>query len=65
MTLICAEYVTHDIEDTPFDARSVNDRNATTLFLTEMFRGTHSERNCTLANVYSLKCRYIHNLLEL
>ena len=33
------EYVTKDIEDTPFDARSVNDRNATTLFLTEMIRG--------------------------
>ena len=33
------EYVTKDVEDTPFDARSVNDRNATTLFLTEMIRG--------------------------
>jgi NADH-quinone oxidoreductase chain I len=31
--------VTKDVEDTPFDARSVNDRNATTLFLTEMIRG--------------------------
>ncbi|CAI8043986.1 NADH dehydrogenase [ubiquinone] iron-sulfur protein 8, mitochondrial [Geodia barretti] len=33
------KYVTKDVEDTPFDARSVNDRNATTLFLTEMIRG--------------------------
>ena len=38
-----AEYVTKDVEDTPFDARSVNDRNATTLFLTEMFRGMRGE----------------------
>ena len=31
--------MTKGVEDTPFDARSVNDRNATTLFLTELFRG--------------------------
>ena len=34
-----AEYVTKDVEDTPHDAKSVMDRNATTLFLTELFRG--------------------------
>ena len=34
------EYVTMDVEDTAFDAKSVVDRNATTLFLTEMIRGT-------------------------
>ena len=33
------EYVTKDVEDTPHDAKSVMDRNATTLFLTELFRG--------------------------
>ena len=32
--------MTKDVEDTPFDARSVNDRNAKTLFLTELFRGS-------------------------
>ena len=41
LSFLCGtEYVTKDIEDTPFDARSVNDRNATTLFLTEMIRGS-------------------------
>ena len=44
------EYVTKDIEDTPFDARSVNDRNATTLFLTEMIRG---------APYHQLLCLYL------
>jgi len=36
---IHTEYVTKDVEDTPHDAKSVMDRNATTLFLTELFRG--------------------------
>lgn len=33
------EYVTMDVEDTPTDAKSVLDRNATTLFFTELVRG--------------------------
>lgn len=37
--LFCVEYVTLDVQDTPHDARTVMDRNATTLFLTELFRG--------------------------
>lgn len=34
------EYVTMDVADTPNDFKSVMDRNATTLFLTELIRGT-------------------------
>ena len=37
--LTIQEYVTKDDEDLPHDASSVMDRNATTLFLTEIFRG--------------------------
>jgi NADH dehydrogenase (ubiquinone) Fe-S protein 8 len=33
------KYVTKDDEDLPHDAASVMDRNATTLFLSEIFRG--------------------------
>ena len=37
--IFSAEYVTKDDEDLPHDAASVMDRNATTLFLSEIFRG--------------------------
>ena len=33
------EYVTVDVNETAMDAKTVMDRNATTLFLTELFRG--------------------------
>ena len=33
------KYVTKDTQDTPYDTTSVLDRNASTLFLTELFRG--------------------------
>ena len=34
-----SEYVTVDVNETSMDAKSVMDRNATTLFFTELFRG--------------------------
>lgn len=40
MHSLLSEYVTKDVADTAFDFKSVMDRNATTLFLTELFRGT-------------------------
>ena len=39
--VLCTEYVIEDRQDRLTDVRSMNDRNATTLFLTEMFRGTY------------------------
>ena len=36
---IFIEYVTVDVNETSMDAKSVMDRNATTLFFTELFRG--------------------------
>lgn len=36
---IFSEYVTVDVNETSMDATSVMDRNATTLFFTELFRG--------------------------
>ena len=38
--LLIVEYVAKEPKDTPHDATSVMDRNATTLFLSELFRGS-------------------------
>ena len=43
VSVVLLEYVTKEVADTAHDAKSVADRNATTLFLTELMRGNHAE----------------------
>ena len=65
--IFCVEYVTLDVQDTPHDTRTVMDRNATTLFLTELFRGKpHSDGlvvsiySFNLPNfLFSYLCKYL------
>ena len=59
------EYVAKEPKDTPHDATSVMDRNANTLFLSELFRGslTHALVAAMINDQYIIYCDItMHNV---
>ena len=65
LTPTSSEFVTKDVEDTPSDVKSVVDRNATTLFLTELFRGKETSCGGVMGPLFHQNVRRSRNDAQL